>query len=104
MVPATGHHAQIGGVLELRVGRQRPDPPVAVLALDAVQPGHLAQVDQQRRRGQPQLHQRQQRVSAGQELGVLAAVGERLDRIVERLRRGVVELGGDHAGTPPLAS
>jgi hypothetical protein len=90
--------------IEVGVRRQRPDSPVAVLAVDPVQAGHLAQVDQQGWRGQPQLHQRQQGMPAGQELGVLAAVAERLDRVFERLRRGVVEFGGNHAGTPPLAS
>ena len=104
----TGEDPKLGRVLELCVRGQRPDPPVAVLALDPVQAGDLAQVDEQRRRRQPQLHQRDQRVPAGQRLGVLAAVGERPDRLVERVRGGVVELCRDHAAPPsglaPLAS
>ena len=99
-----GDDPQIWGVLERGVRGQRPDPPGAVLALDPVQPGDLAQVHEQRRRRQAELHQRQQRMSAGQQLGVLATVGDRLDRLLERVRRGVVELGRNHAGTPPLAS
>ena len=42
-----------------------------------LQPGHAAQVDEQRRRGQPQLHQRHERVAAREQLGVLAAVAQR---------------------------
>ena len=52
-----------------------------------VQPGDPAQVDQQRRRRQPQLHQRQQRVAAGEQLRVLAALAQRAERLVERLGR-----------------
>ena len=100
----TREDAQLGRVLELGVRRQRADPPAPVLALDPVQTRDLAQVDEQRWRGQPQLHQRQQRVAAGEQLGVLAAVGERPDRAIERVRRDVVELGGDHPATPPCAS
>ena len=40
-------------------------------------------------------------MAAGEQLGVLATVGERLDRALQRVRRGVVELGGDHALAPP---
>ena len=53
-------------------------------------------VDQHRRRRQPQLHQRQQRVAAGEELGVVAVLGEQRDRVVERVGAGVGERGGDH--------
>jgi hypothetical protein len=91
-------------VLHLGVGGHRADPPAAVGALDPVQPRNLAQVDQQRRRGQPQLHQRQQRMPAGEQLGILADLIERLNRLVKAVRRDVVELGGNHAAAPPLAS
>src|SRR5215207_7657008 len=72
----------------------------AVLALDAGESRHAPQVDEQRRRRQPQLHQRQQRVSARQHLGVLAALAQRALRRLERLRRDVVELGRDHDAPP----
>ena len=87
----------------------RPKPPVATSwwrtiapkrstpfgAVDAAQLLDAAQVDQQRGRRQPQLHQRDQRVPAGEDLGLLAAVGERSQRLVERPGRHVVELSGD---------
>ena len=82
---------------EVGVPGHRADPPAAVLALDAVQAGHPPQVDQQRRRRQPQLHQRQQRVPAGEQLGVLAVLVQHADRLVEGLGRLVVERARDHA-------
>ena len=42
-----GDDPELGRVLEHGVRGQGADPPVTVLALDAVQSGHLAQVDQQ---------------------------------------------------------
>ena len=76
---------------------------------DAAQARHLAQVHEQRRRRQPQLHQRQQRVPAGQQLGVLAALGAaRPSASSSDVGRDVVELGGITAdaslappGSPP---
>lgn len=91
-----GQHAQLRAALEVGVAGQRADPPAAVLALDRAQAGDPAQVDEQRRRRQPQPHQRQQRVAAGERLRLLAAVGERGQRGVERVGGGVVELGRDH--------
>ena len=95
--------AQLGLALQVGVTRHRADPPLAVLALRAAQARDLAQVHEQRRRRQAQLHQRQQRVPAGQHLGVLAAVAQRLERLVERVGCDVVELGRDH-WDPPFAS
>ena len=49
--------------------------------------------------GQPQLHERQQRVAAGEELGLVAVLGEQRDRFVGRVGPHVVEGGGDHVRT-----
>ena len=72
-----------GGVRrQAQAGRSRPRGASssrrsarARCARDAAQARDPPQVDEQRRRREPQLHQRQQRVPAGQELRVLAAVG-----------------------------
>src|SRR5438270_4917536 len=90
-------------MLELGMRNHRADPPAAVLPLHAVQPRNATQVDQQRRGGEPQLHQRQQRVAAGQQLGLVAILVQHPDRLLERVRRFVIELGGDH-WAPPFAS
>src|SRR4029079_8744013 len=73
------------------------------VAADPGQPGHPPQVDEQRPRRQAQLHPRDARVHAGEQLRVLAAVAQRGERVVERLGRDVVELGRDHAGAPPFS-
>ena len=48
-------------------------------------------VDQDRRRRQPQLHERQQRVAAGEELGLVAVLGQRGDGLVDAAGADVVE-------------
>src|SRR5581483_7893542 len=69
-------------------------------AAQFVQP---ADVHQQLRVGQPQPKQRQQALSAGDDLGVLTAVGQGLHGIGKRNRSHVVELSRDHAA-PPFAT
>ena len=63
-----GDEAELAALLKVRVAGHRPDPKRAVVALDAAQAGHPAQVDQQRRRREAQLHQRDERVPAGEQL------------------------------------
>ena len=67
------------------------------------QVGQPPDVDEHRRRREPQLHQRQQRVAAGQQLGLVAVLDERGDGGVGRVGPDVVEGGGDHADAPLLA-
>src|SRR3954463_11024253 len=64
----------------------------------------LGEVDEQRRAGEPHLHERQERVPAREDLRVLATVRERREGLVERVGRDVVELGGDHAAPPVVSS
>ena len=51
--------------------------------------------------GEPQLHQRQQRVTAGQVLGVLAVLGREAERLVDRRGATVGERRWDHLPAPP---
>ena len=71
-------------------GRRRPASACRVAApitssspsmRDAGQLGQPADVDEHRRGGQPQLHHRQQRVAAGQQLGVVAVLGQQVQRV-----------------------
>ncbi len=80
--------------------RQRADSPAAIRALQTREAGHSPEIDEQRRRRQPQLHQRDQRMATGQQLGVLATVGQRLDRLLHRGRGRVLERRGNHAAPP----
>ena len=76
--------------------RERTDRHVVTVVADVRQIAQAADVDQHRRCGQAQLHERQQRVAAGQQLGVVAVLGQEGDRVVGRVGPDVVEQGGDH--------
>jgi hypothetical protein len=54
---------------------ERADGHVGALVADVGQLGDPAEVDEHGRRGEPQLHQREQRLPARQVLGVLAVLG-----------------------------
>ena len=86
------------------VAHHRAEAQDAALAGDALELLDAPQVDEQRGRRQPQLHQRDQRVPAGEQLGVLAAVAQRGQRLVERPGRHVVELSGDQRFASWMAS
>ena len=60
------------------------------------QVGHAADVDEHRRLGEPQLHQRQQAVPAGEELGVVPCSPSSSIASSTRLGDLVVERCGDH--------
>ncbi len=60
------------------------DHQVVAVDGDAGQLGQLADVDQDRGHGQPQLHHRQQRVAAGQQLGLVAVLGQQVQRVAGR--------------------
>ncbi len=68
---------------------------VAVLTHTAqlLDPG---EIDDRRRRRQPQPHDRDERLATGEKLDVLAA-GQRLQCLVHSGRTDVVERGGDHS-------
>ena len=55
-----------------------------------------ADVDEHARLGEAQLHQRQQAVAAGEELGVVAVLADEADGLLGGTGADVVERGGDH--------
>jgi hypothetical protein len=59
-----------------------PDDNVAVVMAHAGEPGHLADVDHQRRGGETQLEQRDQALASGKDLGLVAMLGERAQNLV----------------------
>src|SRR4051812_14013197 len=61
-----------------------------------------AHVDEHRRRGEAQLHERQERMPAGQQLGLVAVLAEQADGLLGRAGPDVVELGRNHYGFPPV--
>ncbi len=62
------------GALELEVPRARTDGDLVALDPHVGQLLDTGDVDEHRGHGQPQLHDRQQRVPTGQDLGVLAVL------------------------------
>jgi hypothetical protein len=85
---------------DVGVRRHRADHDGVVLLADAAQLGHLRQVDHRLRGGEPQPHDRDQRLPTGQDLHVLTALGDGLQRLVDRRRPGVGERSGDHRSPP----
>ncbi len=90
-------------VLEVVVARERADRDrVAVLA-HVREVGEPADVHQQLRPGDPEPHERQERVPAREELRVRAGA-EELDRVVDGLGELVVEGCGDHFAPPSCSA
>ena len=78
--------------------RHGADPHDAVALRDPAESRHARQIDDFARRGQPQLHQRNQAHAAGEDLPV-AAFDQR-QRFLQRRGRGVFEFLRDHARPP----
>jgi hypothetical protein len=76
-------HGDLRGSLDLRHRGHRADDQDVAVTPDAAQPGHVTQVDEVPGFGQPEVHQRDQALPAGQHprfgLGVL---GEQSDRLL----------------------
>ena len=87
-----------GEVCTSTCARHRADGDRAAGKLDPGKALDLRQVDQLRRPGEPQLHGRQQRVAAGEDLGVLDSWLSMLRRLPQRLR--AVEGKAVHCGSP----
>ena len=59
-------------------------------------------VDEHARLGEAQLHQRQQAVPAGEELGIITVLADEADGLFGRTGADVVEGGGNHVVAPWL--
>ena len=96
-----GEYRRLGleqlGIGHLGVPGGRADDHLVALDPDAGQLGDPGDVDQHGGLGQPHLHHRQQRMAAGQQLGVLAVLGQQRQRVRGGVGDLVVERRGDHA-------
>jgi hypothetical protein len=88
--------AQHAGALQVVVAGQRADPHRVAVLLDVRQVADAPDVDQYGGHRQPQPHQRQQRVPSGQQLGIVAVLGQQAHGLVDRRGPLVVERCGDH--------
>ena len=87
-------------VLDVVMTREPADRDVVARVGDVGEVAQVAHVDEHRGRGEPQLHERQERVTAREDLGFVAVLGEQRDRFVDGVGACVGELGRDHAGAP----
>ena len=60
---------------------QSADGDLVTALLDVGQVRDPSDVDQHRRVGESELHERQQRMAAGEQLGLVAVLGEQRDRL-----------------------
>ena len=92
--------AQDVGRDEVTVPGQRADRDGVAVEPDVGRLGDAADVDERGREREAQLHHRQQRVAAGEQLGLVAVLAEQRDGLVDRVGAHVVEGGGNHALAP----
>ena len=89
--------------LDVHVAGQCADGDVVAGIADVRQVTDAADVDQHTWLGEAQLHQRQQAVPAGEELGVVTMFADETDGLFGRTGADVVEGGGNHVVAPLLA-
>ncbi len=88
-------------VQHLVVGGHGPDREVGSLVAHAAQRVHPAHVYQDLRVGQPQPQQRDQRLTPGEDLRVVAVLTQRSNGLLDAAGADVVERRGDHRAPPP---
>ena len=72
------------------------DDDVAAVRADALQVGDAAEVDEMRRRGEPELHHGNEAVAAAERARVLAEIGKQRDGFVDGFRAVVGECAWNH--------
>ena len=77
--------------LELRMADERVQRELALAGRDGGERGDAADVDEVRGTREPVGQHRQQALAAREQLGVLAALGEQLERLLRAVRAGVRE-------------
>ena len=79
---------------------ERADGDVVAVLADVGKVGEPADVDEHGGLGEAQLHQRQQAVPTGEELGVVTVLASEAHRFLGARRSDVVERCGDHCPSP----
>ena len=83
-------------VLDVEPAHHGAEPHAGVGDLDPPQLGELAEIDDERGRGDAERHHRHQALAAGEYLGVAVARPEQRHRLAKRRRAGIVEGGEFH--------
>ena len=84
-----GRRGDLARQLDVALSGHRPDQQAAVVHLDAVEPGDPVDVDQNRRPGQPEVHQRDEALPAREHLRVGAVLSEQRHRLPDVAGSGV---------------
>ena len=83
--------------------RQRTDlEPTIVLGLQVLQVGYPGYVNEGGGTNQPEVHHRNQTLTAGQQLGLVAQLAQLIDGVLHRGRPTVLEGGWFHCLSPLL--
>jgi len=101
-------HAALGAEqvarLEVAVAGEGADGDVVAVVAEVGELRDPGRVDEHRGRRQPQLHEREQRHAAGEDLRLVAVLRQRADDLVGRAGPDVVERGGNHFVPPTRAA
>jgi hypothetical protein len=85
------------------VSYEGSDPEGPVTLLDRVEAGDPVHIDEPLRFCEAELHQRDQALASGEDLGVLPMLREELERLVEGLGPVVLERCWEHP-EPPISA
>jgi len=88
------------GLLQLRFAREGTDPKNAVRLADERESGNAVDVDEVPGAGQAELHERDEALASGEDLGLLTELCEQSRRLGDRTRRVIVKGGRNHCGGP----
>src|SRR5213594_291333 len=88
------------GLLQLRFAREGTDPKKAVRLADERKSGNAVDVDEVPGAGQAELHERDEALASGEDLGLLTELCEQSRRLGDRTRRVIVKGGRNHRGGP----
>src|SRR5216117_4067764 len=88
------------GLLQVRFAREGTDAKKAVRLADERKSGNAVDVDEVAGAGQAELHERDEALASGEDLGLLTELCEQSRRLGDRTRRVIVKGGRNHRGGP----
>src|SRR4051794_2421602 len=91
-----GHELGVAQQLDLAVAREGADAQRVAVAHHVAQVGDAGDVDERGRADEAEVHHRHEALTAGEDLGVLAELGQALERVLDALHPVVLERGGLH--------
>ena len=84
------------GCLETRVAGKRPNAQLATVLPHIIERIDAVDIDKVRRAGEPKIHRRHETLPAGKDLSLLAVCSEKIERIINGVRRKIFKGYGFH--------